>query len=96
MVKTIYNAYNQRPAHGSQFVTASRRGIGYLYLRRVKVSEGKYESHKTISICDTLINRCCNIALPWVASSVVEHSAFNRLVLGSNPRRPINAICRFW
>ena len=24
-----------------------------------------------------------------VASSVVEHSAFNRLVLGSNPRRPI-------
>jgi hypothetical protein len=25
----------------------------------------------------------------WVASSAVEHSAFNRLVLGSNPRRPI-------
>jgi hypothetical protein len=25
----------------------------------------------------------------WVANSTVEYSAFNRLVLGSNPRRPI-------
>jgi hypothetical protein len=35
-----------------------------------------------------LINRVKNTK--WVASSAVEHSAFNRLVLGSNPRRPIS------
>ncbi len=32
---------------------------------------------------------CYDCYAVWVVSSAVEHSAFNRLVLGSNPRRPI-------
>ena len=37
-----------------------------------------------------MINRVTNTQR--VASSAVEHSAFNRMVLGSNPRRPIKCV----
>ena len=36
-----------------------------------------------------VINGVKNAAKQRVASSMVEYSAFNRFVLGSNPRRPI-------
>ena len=35
------------------------------------------------------------IILMWAANSMVEYSAFNRLVLGSSPRQPKHKSLRF-